>query len=129
LYRPPYKFAVQNVSLFRDFNDLIECLWNPHVTPVNCGRVIESICRMISPSASGTTDAAWKAMQHALNLSEGYLKWIPDNSKGPWHAEPTFVPGTITMEIAGRSWQIMNRYLEYLKAGSTPLHPPNFPRL
>jgi hypothetical protein len=118
-----YKFAVENVSLFRDINDLIERLWNPHVTPVNCGRVIESICRMISPPARGTTDAAWKAMQRALNLSEAYLKWITDNSKGPRHAEPAFVPGTITTEIGARSWQIMNRYLEYLKAGNTPLHP------
>jgi hypothetical protein len=121
-----FKLVVENVSLFRDINDLIECIWNPHVTPVNCGRVIDSICRMITPSAKGPTKGDWKVMHRALNVSEEYLKHITKSAKGPRHADPAFVPGEITTDVASKAWHVMNRYLEYVKGGKLDLAPPKF---
>jgi hypothetical protein len=124
-----YKIVITDVSLFRDMNDLIECMWNPHVTPVNCGRIIDSICRLITPSSKGPTSAAWTTMQSTLSISKAYLQYISINATGPRHADPTFVSGTITTEIAKRTWKIMDRYLWYRKLGNVPLNSQQFPVL
>jgi hypothetical protein len=124
-----YKIVVEDVALFRALNDLIECIWNPHVAPVNCGRVIDSICRMITPSSKHPNEAAWKTMRDSLNLSETFVRQVSGTAIGPRHADPTYVPGTITSDVTRRAWAIMNRYLEYRRSGNQPLNSQTFPTL
>jgi hypothetical protein len=118
------------VSLFLALNDLIEAATEWHVAPTNCGRVIDRICRMISPNAKGgPTASSWQAMRDALKLSKDYLEWISVQSTGPRHGDAAFVPGTTTTEIVARTWTVMNRFLEYRKRGNSPLKASEFPLL
>jgi len=68
-------------------------------------------------------------MQTGLNLDAAYLKLITDQSVGPRHGDHQYVLGTMTREIATRSWTVMNRFLEYLKRGRAALPPDEFPLL
>jgi hypothetical protein len=124
-----YNMVLTDPSLFRALNDLIECVWNPHVSCVNCGRVIDSIRRMITPTDTRSDVKAWEAMHSALNISQGYQKWVSNTATGPRHGDPAFVSGNITIEVAGRTWTIMNRFLEYRKRANVPLTAPEFPLL
>ena len=120
-----FNMVLTEPSLFRALNDLIAAITFPHCSTVNCGRVIDSIRRMISPNLDGA--AAWRAMHHALNVSRRYQEWISKQSTGPRHADPAFVPGTVTTEITRRTWVIMDRFLEYRKRGNQSLTAPDFP--
>ena len=121
-----FKYVLSEPPLFRAFNDLISAITFPHCSTVNCGRVVDSIRRMISPTLDGV--AAWQAMHQALNVSRSYQEWISKQSTGPRHADPAFVPGTVTTDITRRTWVIINRFLEYRKRGNRPLTAPDFPQ-
>jgi hypothetical protein len=114
-------------KLYRSFNDLIDTQITHHISLVNAARVIETIRRMIAPDLDGTR--AWAAMHEALNVSQTYLKWITDQSKGPRHGDPSQASASTQTEATQRAWIVMNRYLEYRKCGSQPLKDPEFPEL
>src|SRR5262249_24467437 len=122
-----YRLVVVEPPLFRALRDLVETITVPHIACVNCGRVIDSICRMISPSLRSA--AAWQAMHQALNISRQYQQWISDQATGPRHGDSSFVPGNIDSEVVRRSWTIMDRFLEYRQRSNLPLAAPEFPTL
>jgi hypothetical protein len=122
-----FRMTLSEPALFRALNDLVESITVFHVACVNCGRVIESIRRMISPNLDGAQ--AWQTMHRVLNISRPYQEWISNQDKGPRHADPAFVPGNITTEVTNRTWTVMNRLLEYRKRGDQPLTSPDFPLL
>jgi len=82
---------------------------------------------MIAPGEK--TGEQWAKMRSALNLTEEYLKYITDLSKGPRHGERTRIEGESTTEITRRSWIIMNRFIEYRKRGNQDLPTSDFPLL
>jgi hypothetical protein len=122
-----FRMVLAEAPLFMALNDLIATITLPHCSLVNCGRVVESIRRMISPTLEGA--AAWRAMHQALNISRPYQEWISKQSTGPRHGDPAFTPGTTTTEVTRRTWGIMNRFFEYRKRGNKPLTAPDFPEL
>ncbi len=111
-------------------NDLNESVAVPNRTTVNCGRVIETIRHMIHPTA-GDADRrpAWLKMQEVLNLGPNYMKIIRDNSLSHRHGSFAEVDAMTNGEITIRTWQIMNRFLEYRKRGKQPLAQSDFPLL
>jgi hypothetical protein len=120
--------VTDNHVLSKAFDDLADILRSPqHVAPVNCARVIDGIRTLISPHLEKS--AAWRAMQEALNIDKDFQQWISKQSEGPRHADPTYIPGSTCAEIARRTWEIMNRYLEYRKRGNQRLTGPDFPLL
>jgi hypothetical protein len=121
------QMVASDPALFRCLNDLVEAITLPHVSLVNCGRVIDSIRRMIAPDSED--QPAWQAMHKALNLSRSYQELVSQRSTGPRHGESAFVPGEVTAEITHRTWVIMNRFLEYRKQGNQQLTAPDFPLL
>ena len=124
------QMVIADRNLYRTFNDLIDTQVIPHISLINCGRVIDSIRRMIAPGVDGPQ--AWAAMRAALNIAEPYLKWISDQSTGPRHGDPSQISASAQLGATERAWKIMNRYLEYLeyrKRGSQPLNDPEFPEL
>ncbi|MBN8871586.1 MAG: hypothetical protein J0H67_02010 [Rhodospirillales bacterium] len=124
------QLVLTDPPLFRALDDLIAAITQYHVSCVNCGRVVDSICRMINPSASsGPSKAAWAAMHQALNVARSYQEWISMQAKGPRHGDPSFVPGTVTTEVTHRTWALMNRFLAYRLRGNVPLTSPEFPLL
>lgn len=124
------KMAFVDHNLTQALHDLTQSISQFHVGPVNCGRVIDAIRKLITPTAPRDRPGpGWRAMQSALNISQGYQEWITEQSVGPRHADPAFVPGNVIEEITRRTWTIMNRYLEYRKRGCAPLTAPEFPNL
>jgi hypothetical protein len=124
-----YQLIIKSPPLFRALNDLIESLSIPHVSTVNCGRVIDAIRRLITPDITVPVKQAWRAMHAALNISREYQEWVSNQATGPRHADPAYVPPDITREITRRTWAIMNRYLEYRKRDAAALTDPDFPLL
>lgn len=128
---PDFEAVMQIVmtepAIFRLLNDLIESITLPHIAPVNCGRVIDGINRLISPRRG--RKVAWPLMQQALNLSQAFLEPISELAKGPRHGDMAFIPGNKANEITRRTWIIMNRFLEYRKRGNHQLKAPEFPNL
>jgi len=122
------QMVIADRNLYKSFNDLIDTQITPHISLINGARVIESIRWMIAPNVKREAPA-WAAMHKALNLSEAYLKWITEQSKGPRHGDPSQVSASAQLEATERAWKIINRYLEYRKRGSQPLAEPEFPEL
>ncbi len=103
-------------AVFMTLNDLIQAITVYGTAPVNCGRVVDSIGRMIKPV--GPKDRIeWAAMHEALNVTRDYQEWITKQSKGPRHARPTFIPAHVGQEIICRTWTLFNRYLEVQETG------------
>lgn len=115
--------------LFRALHDLIESITTPHVATVNCGRVVDSIRRMITPVGTSSDQQAWVAMQTALNIARTYLQPVTNTSTGPRHGDPAFIPGTVATDVTHRAWTVMNRFLEYRKRSNVTLTAPHFPLL
>ena len=113
-----HDIIMQCPPLFSALNDLIVAITIPHVSVVNCARAIETIKHLVSPES--TSDAqAWKTMRAELLIDRSYLQLISDQSTGPRHGRADHISGEITTEITRRSWVVMNRFLEYLKAGKS----------
>lgn len=111
-----HSMVLREPTLFMAFDDLIAAITLPHKAPVNCARVMDRLKHLIAPT--GVKDkAAWQAMRNALRVDEAYLKYITDSSSAPRHGRPDHIPGTVTTEVTVRAWTVMNRYLEYRKAG------------
>jgi hypothetical protein len=111
-----------NMDLAHALNDLIAAITRPHEALVSCARAMDRIKHLIAP-AGAKDNNAWQAMRTALRVDEAYLKFITDPSKGPRHGRPGYTPGSVTNEVTQRAWAIMNRYLEFRKAGgSLPAH-------
>lgn len=68
-------------------------------------------------------------MRSKLNLSLDYLKLMTDTSTAPRHGDSAHISGTITVEIAERTWTVFNRFLEYKKLGDQKLPEAEFPVL
>ncbi|MBA8735482.1 hypothetical protein [Chromobacterium violaceum] len=125
-----HSMVLLSPNLFMAFNDLIQSITLPHKSLVNCARAIERIRNLITPGKGknkAANKAAWVAMCDALRIDATYLKYITDHSKAPRHGESSHTPGDITNEVVARSWSVMNRYLEYRKAGG--VLPSSLPQL
>ncbi len=123
-----YKIVIGDFRLFMALRDLIDANTLPHIGVINCGRVLDSIRRMISPTEKETA-RGWAAMQAALNISRPYQQWVSDLSTNPRHGDRSFISGSDSSEAITRTWSVMNRFLEYRKRGNAPLTAPEFPVL
>ena len=120
--------VLRSIPLFMALRDLIAAISLPHVSPVDCARAIERLKHLIASPDSGEKQA-WQQLRQALQIHETYLKFITSHSANPRHGQPGHIPGAVTSEVTRRAWVIMNRYFEYLKRGSIPLSPTDFPLL
>jgi hypothetical protein len=114
--------------LFQALNDLMDAIAKPHYSPISCGRVVESIARIIAGPGKSRPEQ-WALMHEALRLDPAYLKFITHHSKGPRHGDRIALSGDVTTELVTRSWTAMNRFLAYRRSGSIPLPLNEFPVL
>jgi hypothetical protein len=115
-------------GLFLALDDLITSTSLHHLITVNSARSIEGLRHAMTPVAM-SRDQEWEVFRTNLNLDKNYIRLITDHSIASRHGEGTFVPGTITAEIARRSWTIMNRFIEFRKRGNLALPIAEFPLL
>jgi hypothetical protein len=113
--------------LFMALNDLIQAISLPHHGPTNCARVLDGLRNLVAPGLE--PKQGWPVFQSTVNADEAYLSFVTGHSKKPRHGDRTFIPGTITTDIAKRTWIVMNRFLEYRKRGNKPLPSAEFPWL
>jgi hypothetical protein len=123
-----HTMVLQDWRLSHALHDLIAAITLPHISPVNCARVVERLRELIASPGSNRKNA-WKEMQDALQVDEAYLKFITEHSVEPRHGLTVHIPGSVTTEVTRRAWTIMNRYFEYRKNGSKPLSANRFPLL
>ncbi len=114
-------------GLFMALNDLIQGVSVPHMTPANCGRVVDALRKLVTPGIE--PKQGWPIFQQVVQADEPYLTFISEHSKKPRHGEHVRIDGPTTTEIARRTWIIMNRFLEFRKRGNQPLPPAEFPML
>jgi len=119
--------VMKEPALFMALNDLIQAVSTPHMTPANCGRVLDGLRKLVAPGME--PKQGWPIFQISIQADEPYLAFISNHSKNPRHGEHTRVDGPTTIEIAKRTWIIMNRFLEFRKRGNRPLPLAEFPLL
>ncbi len=122
-----YRMVLSDPKLFLVLNDLATAITHDQQSVTNCARAMDGISKLIAPNER--TDVAWAIMRNNLNLREDYLKFISNTSKGPRHADRTYIYPNVVAEVFKRSWSVFNRYLEYRKRGDQPLSKTDFPEL
>jgi hypothetical protein len=113
--------------LFRALRDLIDGVMTPHSSVVNCGRVVDALRKLIAPSLE--RKQGWEQLQTALRVERSYREPITTLSTNPRHGDFSRIKGDVTMDISLRTWNLMNRYLEFRKRGGHPLPEDEFPLL
>jgi hypothetical protein len=118
--------ALGERSIMMALHDLTETMEAPSRIRTNCFRAVEAITQSIS--RAGKPPKVYGVLRDALNISDGYVDPIMEESKGPRHGD-YFRPSAIPIaepEIRQRAWRIMNRFLEFRKGGNVPLTSPEF---
>jgi len=114
--------------LYLAMNDLIVAITLPGQIPLNCGRAIESLRRIMVP-VDPDRKLGWPTIRSALNLTQSYVEFITKASSDQRHGCRSGIPSSTAQEILERSWTIMNRFVEYRKRDSTSLPLSDFPLL
>lgn len=123
-----YNIVLSDYQLFMALNDLIAANTLPHIGPINCGRVMDALRRLMAPNISNV-GTAWGVMQTGLNISRAYREHVTKASANPRHADRSFIPGAVNRDLLCRTWTVFNRYLEFRKRGNKRLSAPEFPLL
>lgn len=120
--------AVKEFEVCMAIDELISAISTNHRIPVACGSAIEGLRKVM---AKGIEDRGeqWGIFQTNLNITKRYRQYITDQSADPRHGDRSHIEAHLLTETLNRSWVITNRFLEYLKRGSTPLTDPEFPLL
>lgn len=122
------KIVMEEPALFVALNDLNVALSNHHLSPVNFGRVIESIRTMVAGEDMPIGDA-WKAMRDVLRVDKAYLKLVTDTSIPKRHGMHQRIEAEVVACISERTWRVMDRFIAYRRRGSVSLPDDEFPVL
>jgi hypothetical protein len=118
---------LSDIPLMLTLNDLVECTRPTHESATICARVVESLRRQISSNADRAI--GWHTLRENLNISESFLKKITNLSVEPRHGDRSFISGAEIADVVSRTWNVMDRYLEYRKRNRTKLTPPQYAEL
>lgn len=123
------KIILGEPNLMGSLTDLADTLAFHHQTPTNCGRVLDSLRLAVAPSLPPRQ--GWAVLlQQSLRVSRAFQEFISDQSKPPRHGERTSaISEQVVNDILSRTWQIMDRFIEYRKRASQPLAEDEFPEL
>ena len=127
-YAEALKIVFEDRNLIAALRDLIEATSFARNVVPHCARAIETLRTLMLPLGVDRRKG-WPIIHENLRVTEEYLRLITDESRAPRHGDHQTIPGSVTHEIAKRSWTIMDRYLEFRKRGSQPLPLSEFPLL
>jgi hypothetical protein len=106
-------------------SDVLMTLGKAHYSPTACGRVADSLARLISPDVSRAQQ--WSDVRERLRVDEAFIRSLSDVSKASRHGDRTEVDAATNQETAHRAWTLVGRYLRYRLDGQ--LDPAKFPLL
>jgi hypothetical protein len=115
--------------LARAVNDLVYAISVAGHVPVNCGRALEALRRIMYPHPDPKKKLGWAWMQQELNFDQSYSEPISKHSTEIRHGNNFSMDEKIVEDVLLRTWTIFNRYFEYKNRGSQRLSDPDFPRL
>jgi hypothetical protein len=119
-------------ALLGSMMDLGYTLTFHHVIPTNCGRVLDSLRKAVAPVTGKREDKKkeWEILREIVNVKIDYINWISAYSIEPRHGNrEKEIPEDVLNEILRRTWNVMNRFIQYRKSGNSPLDPIKFPVL
>ena len=125
--RSVMEIVVHNPTIFVALSDLINAVSFSPNAPLYCGRAVDAIRQSMTPADD--RKKSWEILREALNLSQQYLEYITEQSKGPRHGSVTDIPFSDIHETTDRAWVVMNRFLELKKRRVTTLPLSEFPIL
>lgn len=108
-------------------SDLLMMLRQAHYSPTACGRVADSLARLISPNAK--PQAQWSNLREKLRVDEAYVRSLTEVSKASRHGDRVEVDASTNQETAHRAWSLVGRYLRYRLNGERELDPKSYPTL
>jgi hypothetical protein len=110
---------ITETETFLAMRDLINGLTYANSTAVDCARAVEGLRRIMA--GDDDRKRGWAIMQDTLHITQRYLSFITDISALPRHGARPYIPHQTIHEILERSWNIMNRFLEFRRRGSLPI--------
>jgi hypothetical protein len=120
--------VITEPALLYALNDLIETLTKPSVAPVNCGRVLDRLRKIVAPNEKKPVKG-WTALQGIVNVDQQFIEWVSKISTDPRHGDWSKADEAEIKEAVRRCWVVMNRFIEYRKRGNQPLPLDKFPLL
>ena len=122
------KLILRDPNLLGSLTDLMDTLSFHHQTPTNCGRVLDSLRRAVAPNVE--VKPGWAILQSLLRISRSYQEWVTDQAKDTRHGDrESDIPAETILEISKRTWEIVDRFIEFRKRGSVQLPEDEFPVL
>lgn len=121
------QIVMSDPTVFVALTDLVQSLVMFKEVPLRCGRAVDAIRHHMAPRDD--RKAGWPTIQDNLNLSETFLKYITEASKGPRHGDVRDSTFATSQEVLKRAWIVMNRFLEFKKRGDQKLPLDAFPAL
>ncbi len=119
------RLVLADPALMGSLRDLAQVLQQFSVTPINCGRVLDTLRRAVAPGYEKKT--GWEILRKIVNADGHYMKWISVYSTEPRHGDRTTdIPMGIVMEMRRRTWEVVNRYIAYKIGGNRPLDTIRF---
>lgn len=116
--------SLSDISLFDIkcglvLSDILMTLGTAHYSPTACGRVADSLARLISPGAGRPQQ--WSDLREKLRVDEAYVRLLSDVSKASRHGDRVPVDAATNQETAHRAWALVGRYLRYKLHGELSL--------
>jgi hypothetical protein len=106
-------------------SDILMTLGKAHYSPTACGRVADSVARLISPDADRAEQ--WNNLRRKLRVDEAYIRSLSEVSKASRHGDRIEVDAVTNQKTAHRAWELVGRYLRYRLNGE--LDPEYYPLL
>ena len=122
------KAVITETPLLYALSDLTETLTRPQIAPINFGRVLDALRKIVAPNETRPIKG-WAILQKIVNVDQRYTEWVSELSIEPRHGGRIHIDGATVTEAQRRCWAVMNRFLEYRKRGNQPLPLDKFPLL
>ena len=114
-------------NLLHAMRDMIDGLMSPRKIVPHCAKAVETLRNLLAPNLK--PEQAWGTLQNTLRADKPYIKKITDESRAPRHGDHQLIVRERSLEVAKRTWILMDRYLQFRKRGSQPLPAAEFPLL
>jgi hypothetical protein len=124
---PVLPIVLGDSTIFVALNDLVGSITRIQDAPMKCGRAVDAVRHAMAPADD--RKGGWPAMRDKLNVTQPFLEFLTEQSKGPRHGDLKGGTFEINQEVLRRAWIVLNRFLEFKKRGDQPLPVQDFPVL
>jgi len=124
--------ACTDDNLRNALGDARRALSNPTHTALYCYKAIEHLRTKFQSNNKPTEDekkSAWVNLRDAMRIDRTFIEPIAARAQAPRHGSLPFISWTERQQLLASTWMIIDRYIEWAKAGGGPLNASKFPIL